>query len=123
MNVELVAQKLKENKSVQPPEWAGFVKTGNHKQRPPIQEDWWYFRCAALLQSIHRLGPVGVQKLRTKYGGRKNRGFKPEHHVKGSGSVIRKALQQLEKANLIKQTVIGNHKGRVVTKEGNELLK
>lgn len=123
MSVETIAEKLKENKTIQAPDWAAFVKTGNHKQRPPIQKDWWHLRCAAILQSIDRLGPVGVQKLRTKYGGRKNRGNKPEHHVKGSGSVIRKALQQLEKASLIKQTIIGTHKGRVVTKEGKALLK
>ena len=45
---------------------------------------------------IYRHGPIGVSKLRTKYGGKKNRGHKPEHFYKGSGSVARKVLQQFE---------------------------
>tara|TARA_Y100000310_G_C20672031_1_gene810811 strand:+ start:2259 stop:2627 length:369 start_codon:yes stop_codon:yes gene_type:complete len=122
MGIQDIANKLKEKKELTPPAWSKVVKTGVHKERPPVQEDWWYVRAAAILQSVHRLGPVGVSKLRTKYGGRKNRGVKPEHHRKGSGSVIRKILQQLEAAKLIKQDQKGSHKGRVITKEGKALF-
>ncbi len=27
-----------------------FVKTGPNKDRPPMQEDWWYIRAAAVLR-------------------------------------------------------------------------
>ncbi|KHO49878.1 MAG: small subunit ribosomal protein S19e [archaeon GW2011_AR11] len=117
-----VAKQLKEQKLVAPPEWAKFVKTGVHKERPPVDQDWWYVRAAAVLRTVYRQGPIGVSKLRTKYGGKQNTGYKPEHQYKGSGSVARKVLQQLEKSGLIKQEQRGIHKGRVITPKGKSLL-
>jgi len=117
-----VAEKLKKQKLVQPLEWSKFVKTGHHKERLPDNPDWWYYRSAAILKSIHKLGPVGTQKLRTKYGGKKNRGHKPEHFYPASGSIIRKILQQLEKAELIKQVEKKVHKGRILTPKGISFL-
>lgn len=117
-----VADELKKQKLVQPLEWSIFVKTGRHKERLPENPDWWYFRSAAILRSIAKSGPVGTQKLRTKYGGLKGRGHKPERFYKASGSIIRKILQQLEKSELVKQDKVGNHKGRVLTPKGISLL-
>jgi small subunit ribosomal protein S19e len=107
---------------VQPPTWAPFVKTGVHKERPPMQADWWYIRCAAILRTVAVMGPVGTNKLKVKYGGIQNRGHKPNRFTTGSGSIIRKALQQLETSGLIEHKQIGNHKGRVVTPAGIQLL-
>jgi small subunit ribosomal protein S19e len=120
--VEAVASYLKEKKLVNPPEWAIFVKTGTHKERPPMNKDWWYIRSASILRSIYLNGPVGVSKLRSKYGGRKNRGRKPERFKKGSGSIIRKILQQLQAAKLIDFTKEGVRKGRVITPSGTSVL-
>ena len=60
----------------QAPSWATFVKTGHNKERPPMQPDWWHIRAASVLRVIYKDGPVGVSKLRSKYGSRKNRGVK-----------------------------------------------
>jgi small subunit ribosomal protein S19e len=120
--VNQAAGELKKQKLVQPTEWSQFVKTSRHNERMPDDPDWWYFRSAALLRSVAKLGPVGTQKLRTKYGGKKNRGHKPERFYKASGSVIRKILQQLETSELIKQTEKGVHKGRVLTPKGTSFL-
>ena len=120
--VNQAAEGLKKQKLVEPTEWSKFVKTGHHKQRFPDNDVWWYYRSAAILRSIARLGPVGTQKLRTKFGGKKNRGHKPEHVYKASGSIIRKILQQLEKSGLIKQTEKGVHKGRILTPQGISFL-
>lgn len=118
--IERLAKYLKDNvDTIEPPSWAAYVKTGVHTQRAPQDPDWWYIRCASLLRKIYILGPIGVERLRAKYGGRKNRGTRPKHAAKGSGAIIRKALQQLEKAGLV-QTIKG--KGRVVTPEGRRLL-
>jgi small subunit ribosomal protein S19e len=111
-------QKLKETGKVHAPEWAADVKTGTHRQFPPIQQDWWYTRCASILRRIYIDGPVGVQRLRSLYGGKKNRGVRPDRHERGSGSIIRDALQQLEKAGLVK-AIKG---GRVVTPQGMAFL-
>ena len=69
-----------------------------------------------------KLGPVGVSKLTVKYGGKPNRGHKPGRFRRGSGSIARKILQQLEKAELVRQTSKGVHKGRVITKKAAEML-
>ena len=118
--VDTLAVKLKDN--CQAPDWAQFVKTGHGKQRPPVRDDWWQVRAAAILLSVKKLGPVGVSKLRTKYGNRKNNGVKPEYFVRGSGNIIRKILQQLETAKFIKQEEAGVHKGRVLAKEGDKII-
>ncbi|MBW3023187.1 30S ribosomal protein S19e [Candidatus Woesearchaeota archaeon] len=120
--IEKAAEELKKIKEIQPPEWAAFVKTGVHKERPPIKDDWWYARCAAVLRAIYILGPIGTSKLRVKYGGKKRRGYQPPTFKKGSGSVIRHVLQQLEKAGLAKQENKKGHKGRIVTPKGKSLL-
>ncbi len=116
-----VAKYLKERvPEVKPPEWATYVKTGVHKERVPEDPDWWYYRCASILRKLYVRGtPVGIERLRTAYGGRKNYGVSPEHFVKGSGSVVRKALQQLEKAELVVKV---KGKGRTLSPKGRSLL-
>ena len=120
--VDKTAEELKKIPEIKAPEWATFVKTGMHKERPPMSNDWWYTRSASVLRTIYRLGPVGVSKLRAKYGGKKNRGHKKEHFYKGSGSVLRKSLQQLEKAGFVKFAERGIHKGRIITPKGKSFL-
>jgi len=120
--IDKAAEELKKIDELKPPVWAGFVKTGVHKERPPTRLDWWYVRAAAVLRTIYRMGPIGVQKLRTKYGGRHRRGHKQPKFAKASGNILRKILQQLEKARLVKKGEAGIHKGRVITAQGKKLL-
>jgi small subunit ribosomal protein S19e len=111
---------IKENvKEVTPPEWAAYVKTGSHVERMPQVPDWWYFRTASLLRKLYMNGPVGVQRLRKEYGGRKRKGNSPAHHRKAGGCIIRISLQQLEKAGLVDKV---EKSGRVVSKKGRSLL-
>lgn len=72
---------------------------------------------ASIFRKIYIDGPVGIERLRTWYGGRKNRGHAPEHFYKAGGSIIRKALQQLEAAGFV-QKVPGE--GRIVTPQGGQ---
>jgi small subunit ribosomal protein S19e len=53
------------------------------------------------------------------YGGKRDKGVKPYRHMKGGGSIVRKALQQLEQAGLV-EAVEG--KGRRVTPQGQSVL-
>jgi len=118
--IERTAKQLQE--IIKAPKWALFVKTGVHKDRPPAREDWWYVRAAAVLRTVALTGPIGVEKLRTKYGGKQNRGVKPEKFKKGSGHILRTVLQQLEQAKLVEQKTVKNHKGRLITRQGKSLL-
>ncbi|MDP2749426.1 MAG: 30S ribosomal protein S19e [Nanoarchaeota archaeon] len=120
--VERAAAELKKVNAIKAPEWAEYVKTGVSRERPPIDEDWWYFRAASILKNVYRLGPIGVSKLRVKYGSKKRRGVAPAHFRIGSGNIIRKILQQLEKAGFIKQVEKGVHKGKIITPIGKSFL-
>jgi small subunit ribosomal protein S19e len=115
--IEGLKEELKKIEEIKPPEWSYFVKSGTHRQRPPQQEDFWYIRAASILRQLY-LHPVGVERLRTYYGGRKDRGRAPPKFRKASGSIIRKILQQLEKAGLVEKC----KKGRKLTSKGQALL-
>ena len=111
---------FKENvDEIQPPEWAAYVKTGSHVERMPQNPDWWYVRTGSLLRKLYMNGPVGVSRLRKDYGEKKRRGVRPNHFRKSGGSVIRKSLQQLEKAGLVTKDGL---KGRIVTGKGRSLI-
>lgn len=97
------------------------IKSGLSTERPPLQKDFWYLRSAALLRKIYLYGPVGVQRLRTAYGGKRRRGHKPAHHRKAGGKFIRTMLQQLEQAGLVAKTE-KPRKGRIVTPKGQKFL-
>lgn len=116
--VERLKEELKKFEKIKPPLWAKIVKSGAHKERPPEQEDFWYIRAASILRRLYINGPVGVSRLRTYYGGRKNRGMRPKKFYKSSGSIIRKILQQLESEGLVAK----EKKGRVLTPKGRSLI-
>lgn len=118
--IERLARHLKEEvDAIAPPPWASFVKTGSHVQGPPQNPEWWFTRCASLLRKIYMKGPIGIERLRSQYGGRIDRGVRPEHARKGGGTIIRKALQQLQAAELVEPL---KNRGRVVTGKGRRLL-
>jgi len=118
--IERLARHLKEEvDAIAPPPWASFVKTGSHVQGPPQNPEWWFTRCASLLRKIYMKGPIGIERLRSQYGGRIDRGVRPEHARKGGGTIIRKALQQLQAAELVEPS---KNRGRVLTGKGRRLL-
>ncbi len=120
--VAALAAELKRQHVVVPLDWASFAKTGHHREHQPVSDDWWYTRAASVLRSVYFRGPVGTEKLRVRYGGRKNRGVAPDRFYPAGGNHLRKILQQLEAAKLVKQAEKGVHKGRVVTPLGRKLI-
>jgi len=119
------------NNKIRPPKWAYFVKTKPSNERPPDfppDKDynegpgWWYYRAASILRQVYLHGPIGVSRLRTKYGGVRKRGMEPGRFKKGYAKIIRVILQQLEEAGLVKKELEGKKKGRVVTDKGRSLI-
>lgn len=115
-----VAERLKTEKLVSPPKWLPFVKSGLFAERAPEDPDFWYIRCAALLRRLYvsEKRGVGVGRLRELYGGRKSFGVRRGHAAKGGGSILRKALQQLEAASLVTKGT----GGRAISSKGRALL-
>ena len=97
------------------PSWVPFVKTGSHAKRPPYQTDWYYTKCASLLRKIYLHGPIGVQDLRTMYGGTKAVGYGGGHHRDAGGAIIRTAIHNLEKLGYLDKV---EGKGRTISHEG-----
>jgi small subunit ribosomal protein S19e len=106
---------------IKQPSWTLYIKTGTSRERPPEQKNWYYLRSAGVLRRIYLDGPVGVQRLRTYYGGSKNLGHQPAHFKRGSGKLLRAILQDLESAGLVEKAVKPK-KGRILTKSGKKLM-
>lgn len=117
---KLVAE-IKNIKEVQAPDWASFVKTGVSRERPPVNPEWWQVRAASVLKKVDKFGPVGTNRLAKHYGGRKNRGHKPDKKFSGSRNIVRKVLDQLEAAGLIQHTAKPTA-GKILTKKGKDLI-
>lgn len=119
--VEAVAEKLEDD--LEAPSWVEYAKSGPSNELAPEQDDFWARRAASLLRRVADDGPVGVERLRTAYGGAKqgtNRyRVRPSRKVDGSGNIIRTALQQLEEAGYVESH---QGRGRTVTGEGRALL-
>jgi small subunit ribosomal protein S19e len=115
-------EEIKKDENIKALDWAKFVKTSAGKERVPTREDWWQVRASSLLRKIQKYGPIGVNKLSKKYGSNKNRGVRPNKKCDGSRNITRKILQQLTKSNLIKDQKAPLRSGKILTKEGKELL-
>jgi len=119
---KLLASELKKVPEFEEPDWVGFVKSSVARSRPIDEEDFWFKRAASILRQIYIRGVVGANRLRTRYGGKKNRGGKRSVMRKGSGKIIRLILQQAEKAGFLEKTE-GKRKGRRLTKQGVKFLE
>ena len=123
-----LAEALKKVPEFKQPEWSRFVKSGPSKERPIDDPEFWHKRAASILRQIYKKKIVGVNRLRTKYGSKKNRGFKPEEFRKSGGKIIRTILQQSDKAGFTEiakdiKDVRSKKPGRQITKKGKEFLE
>lgn len=104
---------------IAPPTWTGFVKTGAHAERPPHEEDWWHTRCASILRKIYLHGPLGINEMRTEYGGGKPHGYGAAKHRDAGGAIIRNASQALERLGYVEKV---EKRGRRLTSQGMQKL-
>jgi len=123
-----LAEALKRIPEFKAPEWVEFVKSGPAKERPIDDEDFWFKRAASILRQIYRKKIVGVNRLRTKYGSKKNRGMKPEKFKKAGGKIIRTILQQCDAAGFTEianpvKGIRSKKPGRQLTDKGKKFLE
>lgn len=117
--IDAVAKKLQNDKTIVIPDANAFSRTGVDKKNPPMDKNWWYTRCASILRKIYINNVIGIEHLRAEYGGKRDRGSKPYKARSGSGSIVRRALQQLEKAGYVTKI---KGKGRLLTSKGRSFL-
>lgn len=119
--IDETATQLEDFDGIEAPDWAPFARTGGHRERPPEASDWWFTRCAAVLRKVYLQGPIGTERLAAEFGGKRDHGAAPSHAVKGSGTIVRTALQQLEAADLVRTDDAGRG-GRETSPEGQSFL-
>ena len=121
-----LAEALKKIPEFEQPEWSEFVKSSSSKERPIEDPNFWHKRVASILKQIYVNEIVGVNRLRVKYGSKKNRGSKPEKFRKAGGKIIRTILQQSDKAGFteIKKITKGikGKSGRRLTEKGKSFM-
>ena len=115
-----LAEKLKSFPEINVPKEAQFWKTSCAQEFPPEDSvGFWYTRSASLMRklAIHKV--IGIQRLRKVYSSLKRRGHKPPISQIAAGGIIRRCLQQLEKAGLVQ---VEEKKGRKLTPAGQSLV-
>ncbi len=117
--VNRLAEGLKDLDALQAPEWAAYAKTAAHKERAPVQRDWWHHRAASVLRKLYLYGPIGTERLARLYSGANDRGSKPCRSHPGGRKVLRTIMQQLEVAGLV---TANRGRGRMVSPQGQSLL-
>lgn len=123
-----LAEALRQVPEIEAPEWVSFVKSSPSKERPIDDPDFWHKRTAGILRQVYRKGILGVSRLRTKYGSKKNRGYTPERFVKAGGKIIRTILQQCDAAGLTEiakeiKGVRDKKPGRTLTQKGKDFME
>ena len=113
-----LTERVKTLPELEVPEWAHYVKTGSHAERPPQRRDWWYVRAASILRKLYFRGPLGLSEFERAYGGSKAVAYNPKHQRDAGSSVNRRILKELERAGLVSKTP----RGRVLSPKGAALL-
>ncbi len=91
--IRAFAEQLKVEQKVTPLAGDEYIKTGFSKEVSPHNPDWFYIRTAALARKVFLKPQSGVGRLKAIFGSQKRQGQGRNHHVEGSGKVIRYALQ------------------------------
>ena len=121
-----LAEALKKIPEFDAPEWVEYVKSSPSKERPIDDPDFWHKRAASILRQVYRKNTVGVNRLRIKYGSKKERGSQPEKFKRAGGKIIRTILQQSEAAGFTEMIIVKSRKtrsGRKLTEKGKKFLE
>jgi small subunit ribosomal protein S19e len=120
--IKAYAEHLKKTQKVIPMANYSFLKTGHSREIVPHDADWFYTRCAALARKLFLRPGLGVGTLQHIFGKKENNGHRRRHHSKGSGKVLRYALQQLEEADvMMRYNDKRNHSVQMEMPRGKEL--
>jgi small subunit ribosomal protein S19e len=121
--LDAVAAKLADEDAIEASEWAQFTKTSTARELPPEQDDFWSVRAASVLRKIAINEPIGIERLRSKYGDSKQGStryrVRPKRGADASGNILRTICQQLDEAGYVD---IAQGEGRRISADGRSLL-
>merc|ERR1711977_477880 len=99
--IKACADFLKRQPKFDVPKYHDIVKTGVFKELSPYDEDWFYIRAASVARKVY----IGANK----------RGTRTSKFTTASGAILRKAMHELEKLELMEHCSDG---GRAITSKG-----
>jgi len=117
--IDVIAKKLEKDTNIETPKENIYSKTGVNRENPPSNKNWWYVRCAAILRKVYIKNNIGVEHMSEEFGGIKNCGSKPSKARAGSGTITRRAFQQLEKAGYLSKI---KGRGRMLSPKGRSFI-
>merc|ERR1712205_217922 len=115
--IKACADFLKRQPKFDVPKYSDIVKTGTFKELAPYDPDWFYVRAASVARKVYLRKSTGVGALKKWYGGSSGShvGTCKAHFTKASGSIIRKAMLELEKLEMMEHCSDG---GRMISSKG-----
>merc|ERR1712097_234100 len=115
--IKACADFLKRQPKFDVPKYHDIVKTGTLKELAPYDEDWFYVRAASVARKVYLRKGTGVGALKKWYGGSSGThvGTCKAHFATASGAIIRKAMLELEKLEMMEHLGDG---GRIITSKG-----
>ncbi|MGP6220604.1 30S ribosomal protein S19e [Caldiplasma sukawensis] len=116
--IEKMKEELQKDEKISEPEWTKYLKAGSHREKSWTQDDWYYRRLASTLRKVYVKGKIGIQKISSDYGGKRDKGSAMYHPVEGSRYIIRKMFQKLEELGYLEKT----KEGRKVTPKGEAFM-
>merc|ERR1711975_188864 len=115
--IKACADYLKRQPKFDVPKYHDIVKTGVIKELAPYDEDWFFIRAASIARKVSLRKGTGVGALKKWYGGSDgtHRGTRKAHFATAVGAIIRKAMHELEKLEMMDHC---SDSGRIITSKG-----
>merc|ERR1711924_571239 len=114
--IKACADYLKRQPKFDVPKYHDIVKTGVIKELAPYDGDWFYIRAASVARKVYLRKGTGVGALKKWYGGSSGTtGVLVKHTSSPRVAIIRKAMYELEKLEMMEKTGDG---GREITSKG-----
>ncbi|KNB42987.1 ribosomal protein S19 [Blastocystis sp. subtype 4] len=117
--IQAYADFLKRSGKIELPKMHDIMRTRVFSDYIPLDEDWYYIRCAAIARHLYMRPCVGINSLREHFGGKHRNGVRHAYHDHANGTIIRSAIHNLEKMGLVEEAKNG---GRKLTKAGQKEL-
>mmetsp|Transcript_18461 Transcript_18461/g.51795 ORF Transcript_18461/g.51795 Transcript_18461/m.51795 type:complete len:151 (+) Transcript_18461:147-599(+) len=98
------AAHLKSNDKLQLPTWVDVVKTAHAKELPPMDEDWYFVRAAAICRRLYSRPDIGIGRFTTLFGTKLRRGQRKERQSKAAAGLIRHICKALEEVGILEKS-------------------
>ncbi|KAL0229959.1 hypothetical protein PCE1_003523 [Barthelona sp. PCE] len=94
-----------------------YIKSAPGRELGPQDPDWFFKRAAAILRRVYIQPGIGLGGFAKYFGAKARNGHARNHGALAARGVIRRIIQNFEKAGLIEQST----KGRVLSSEGRRV--